>query len=120
MRADLNKRSLWYGIPGLLFQTVGYLGHPIMGLFGSVLLILGLAHYARAKGHSGWYGLLGLFSWLGILVLIALKDQHLASSEEQTGRSTKPEDIILGVVLGLGIVVGVPFLIFAIMRLVGK
>ena len=72
---------------------------------------VGLAYYAKAKGHSGWWGLCGLLSWLGIIVLIVLKDRHETAKEQATRTTTKRRDLVLGIALGLGLVIGVPLLI---------
>ena len=42
---------------------------------GTVLLILGLSMYARAKGHSPWWCLMGVLSIIGLIVLAALPDR---------------------------------------------
>ena len=54
----------------------------ITALFGlalflgcTVSLLIGLAYYAKAKGHSPWWGLFGLLSCIGILVLALLPDR---------------------------------------------
>lgn len=44
-----------------------------------VVFIWGCAQYARAKGHSGWFGLFGLLSLVGLLVLFFLTDRHKAA-----------------------------------------
>ena len=116
MIKGLNNKSLAYGIPGLLVQSVGFFLHPLVALAGSILLIVGLGYYARAKGHSGYLGLLGLLSWLGVLVLVALKDRHETEKEMEARKTTKPKDIILGIILGLALVIGVPLLMILLFR----
>lgn len=82
-----NNLSLALGIPGIVLQiagnfivqmnqesAVGLLGVPVL-LLGTALLIAGLAYYAIAKGHSGWWGLCGFLSCLGLLILALLKDK---------------------------------------------
>lgn len=85
---NLNVISFLLGIPGLALQVAGNVmsraqPHPHLdsteaaaalgglgiALFGTGLLIAGLAFSARVKGRSGWWGLLGLLSCLGLLVL---------------------------------------------------
>ena len=41
-----------------------------------VLHIYGYSHYAIGKGHSGWWGLLGVFNILGLIGLVCLPDKH--------------------------------------------
>ncbi len=87
MDKSLNRTSLIWGVPGVIVQTVGWIMAngartvPV-ALFGSLLffggtglLLVGLFFYARAKGHSGWWSLVGLLSCVGILVLAVLPDR---------------------------------------------
>ena len=88
-----NNLSLALGVPGILLQIVGnvisrantdslnfrptswsFLGVPIL-LLGTGLLIAGLTYYAIGKGRSGWWGLCGFLSCLGLLILALLKDK---------------------------------------------
>lgn len=48
----------------------------VVSLVGLVLFIWGCAQYAKAKGHSPWFGALGLLSILGLIVLVFLPDRH--------------------------------------------
>jgi amino acid transporter len=94
MDAQLNRKSLALGVPGIVLQVAGNiwlntqatgdppipplgvaLGALAVILTGTVLLIAGLSWYAKAKGHSGWWGLLGLLSIIGLLVLALLPDR---------------------------------------------
>ncbi len=91
MDAALNRKSLTFGIPGIILQIVGNvvvrlqdpaapnllitLAGVAIALTGTGLLIYGLSFYARAKGHSGWLGLLGLLSCLGLIILAAMPDR---------------------------------------------
>ena len=120
MLKTLNRKSLVYGVPGLLIQGIGIIVHPAVVLLGTVLLIIGLAYYAKAKGHSGLFGLLGLLSWLGILVLIVLKDYHETPEERAVKKTTKRSDLLVGIVLGLGLVIGIPLLIFLLVMFTSK
>lgn len=86
MDAQLNRKSLALGIPGIVLQIVGNVvvrmqpDYALIGvvitLGGTVLLIAGLSYYAQAKGHSGWWGLMGFLSCLGLLVLALLPDRR--------------------------------------------
>lgn len=81
-----NSLSLSLGVPGIILQIAGNIvarvneETPIAGLavlaalVGTVLLIAGLSYYAIAKGRSGWWGLCGFLSLLGLLILALLKD----------------------------------------------
>lgn len=46
----------------------------LVTLVGTGLLIAGLAMYAKAKGRSPAWGLLGFLSIIGLIVLALLKD----------------------------------------------
>jgi hypothetical protein len=111
MLKEQNNKSLAFGLPGLLIQTIGLFIHPIIALVGSGLLIVGLGYYAKAKGHSGYFGLFGLLSWLGVIVLIALKDKCISPEEQEAKKKTKPKNVVFGIILGLGLVIGIPLLL---------
>jgi hypothetical protein len=97
MIAKYSRTSLAVGLPGVLLQIVcGYLFNQTfifptnpntvpqvgaalalqLGMFaGSVLFIIGLSFYAKAKGYSALLGLLGLLSCLGLLIIAVLPDK---------------------------------------------
>ncbi len=100
MDAALNRKSLMLGVPGIILQFVGQflpamvsgrqvpsdsvvIGGVCVVLLGTVLLIFGLCTYAQAKGHSRWWGLMGLLSIIGLIVLGLLKDRRKESSPPQ-------------------------------------
>ena len=43
---------------------------------GAGLFIWGCVNYAAGKGHSKWLAALGLFSCLGLLILVLLPDKR--------------------------------------------
>jgi uncharacterized membrane protein HdeD (DUF308 family) len=48
----------------------------LFGVFvGWALVVWGCCHYAKAKGHSAWWGLLGLLSIIGLLILFSFPDR---------------------------------------------
>ncbi|MHC4145205.1 MAG: DUF805 domain-containing protein [Planctomycetota bacterium] len=82
-----NNISLALGVPGIILQIAGnviiqtnqetgggLLGVPVL-LVGTALLVAGLAQYAIAKGRSGWWGLCGFLSLIGLIILASLKDR---------------------------------------------
>lgn len=96
MDAALNRKSLMIGVPGIAMQIGGRvmmvmsepstdprvkqdtsLELPGLGLalVGTVLLIIGLGLYAKSKGHHGAWGLMGLLSIIGLIVLACLPDR---------------------------------------------
>ena len=50
------------------------LGAAIVAMIGTIAYIRGLALYARAKGHTAWWCLLGLISLAGLAIVAALPD----------------------------------------------
>jgi hypothetical protein len=72
----LNRNSLLIGGPGLLIQSAaqGTTGptKAVVLLVGTGLLIYGLSLYAKMRNRNPWWGLLGLFSCLGMLFLLVL------------------------------------------------
>ena len=80
-----NNMSFLYGVPGLVIQVAGGFMEwgdmmiPGMGrlvaLVGLVLFIVGLCYYAKAKGREATWGLMGLLSLIGLIVLACLKDR---------------------------------------------
>ncbi len=117
MIKELNKKSLIYGIPGLFVQTIFLFINPIISLLGTIFLIIGLGYYSKAKGHSGYWGFFGLLSWLGIIVLIVLKDLHQTPEEELAGKTTKAKNVLWGIIFGLGLLIGVPVILFVMFTL---
>lgn len=75
MIKSLNNTSLAFGIPGVIIQIAGqFMNQPLILLAGTVLLIVGLAFYAKAKGRSPAWCLMGFLSIIGLIVLACLKD----------------------------------------------
>jgi hypothetical protein len=73
---SLNTRSLLLAVPGMVLQVVGR-GMPGMSgiavtLLGAALIVGGLVFYAKMRGRSPAFGLLGLASCLGLLILYFL------------------------------------------------
>lgn len=44
-------------------------------LAGDILFIFGLVYYAKSKGYSGLFGLLGVLSCIGLLIIALLPDK---------------------------------------------
>jgi uncharacterized membrane protein len=79
-----NNLSFVFAIPGLILQGVGrYLQmsqpEPTLGLLvaivGTVLLLVGFAYYAMAKGRNPAWCLMAFLSCIGLIVLACLKDK---------------------------------------------
>jgi hypothetical protein len=93
-----NNLSLLLGVPGFLIQIVGNvlcvscmdnqapMGDPstlalgqVAVILGTLLLLVGLAYYAKAKGRSPWWCLLAFLSLIGLIVLACLEDRSHSS-----------------------------------------
>jgi hypothetical protein len=96
MIAKYTRASLIWGISGLVLQTLCYgllksleAKHHAQAMprdwvawallsgmvLGTILFILGLCDYAKAKGYSGFLGLLGFCSWPGLVIVAILPDR---------------------------------------------
>jgi hypothetical protein len=85
-----NRISFVWGVPGIILQVVGQVmsqsaashdtGIGILGL-GTLLLLVGLAYYARAKGRSPLWCLMAFLSVIGLLVLATLSDKAVGEGE---------------------------------------
>lgn len=48
----------------------------LLGVGGAILFLVGCCCYAKAKGHHAAWGLLGLLSILGLIILICFRDRN--------------------------------------------
>jgi hypothetical protein len=49
---------------------------PLIGVFwGWVLFVWGCCHYAKTKGYSAWWGLLGLLSIIGLFIVFCFPNR---------------------------------------------
>ncbi len=70
-----NNISLAWGIPGLVIQTAGFLLQDNWEMWlGTLLFVVGLAYYAKAKGRHPAWCLMAFLSLIGMIVLGCLKD----------------------------------------------
>ncbi|HTV41525.1 MAG TPA: hypothetical protein VMF08_13165 [Candidatus Sulfotelmatobacter sp.] len=63
--------------PEWLTSQMGTIG-PLLecvGLAGGVLFMFGLGFFAKGKGYSGLFGLLGLLTCIGLLIVLLLPDK---------------------------------------------
>lgn len=89
MIKSYSIKSLYYSGFGITFQTAGFAITSNLGggeIFyvtlpmiagGGLLLTIGLCYFAKAKGRSIYWGLLGIMSWIGLLASLLLKDQTI-------------------------------------------
>ncbi len=74
-----QKVNKYVGI-GLILTIGGVFLNKNIGLsdllifVGTVIYVYGLYFYAKAKGYTGWLAILGLFSFIGLLILVLLPD----------------------------------------------
>jgi 4-amino-4-deoxy-L-arabinose transferase-like glycosyltransferase len=87
MIARYNNTSMALAVPGLIVQVVGQfvLQIPYVTIAGTVLVMVGLGYYAKAKGRHWAWGLLGLLSIFGLIALAILPDK--AKSEDPDPRT---------------------------------
>jgi Na+/melibiose symporter-like transporter len=77
-----KKKALTIIAAGIAFSLVAFLINAVLGpgprlaqmlslaiSFGGVIVVIGCIMLARAKGRPWFFGLLGLFSCLGVAVL---------------------------------------------------
>jgi len=85
-----NNISLAFGIPGLIIQAYGAISQiPIITLWGAILLIIGLCYYAKSKNRHPAWGLLGLLSIIGLIILALFPDKASDSSTKCISSFTK-------------------------------
>lgn len=89
MIARYNRQSFAAGLPGILLQIGSLISLCLLSnneerlvwasmsglLLGVLLWSIGLCFYAKAKGYSAVWGLLGCFSGLGLIILALLPDK---------------------------------------------
>ena len=81
-----KKTNIGVGL-GILFQIIGKVVSAdsgdgglviggLLGLVGSGFFIWGCVSYIKGKGHHGAWGILGLFSIIGLIILALFPDKH--------------------------------------------
>ncbi len=78
------KRNTNIGVGlGILTEIVGKVLSNGMNGIGSLLMLAGFvffiwgcSQYAKGKGYSPWFGLLGLLSIFGLIALVFFPDKH--------------------------------------------
>jgi hypothetical protein len=101
MIAKYNRRSFYWGIPGIILQNTGLMAmliystrpdptasillqftlmHFVWGV-GTVLLLIGLGYYAVAKGRNAVWCLAAILGIFGLIILALLKDRCPAADD---------------------------------------
>lgn len=84
MLAEYKKKTNLYVLLGIILQVLGRVviaktetpeWGGLMLLVGIVFFIVGCCCYAKAKGRATAWGLLGLFSIIGLLILVGMEDK---------------------------------------------
>jgi hypothetical protein len=98
-----NNLSFVFGIPGLVLQVVcrfmlheqpGSLLALLIGVVGTVLLLIGFAYYAKAKGRHPAWCLMAFLSCFGLIALALLKDKsNPGVAARQSSQRTSPQPI---------------------------
>ena len=75
-----NRKAWLIGGAGFVLQGGSVCTESVslflaMLITGTVLLLIGFAFYAKAKGQSPWWALIGLLGLIGYIVLFALEDR---------------------------------------------
>ena len=78
-----NNLSLMIAIPGIIIQVAAQMmlqGEQaslrfLVSLIGTVMVLIGFAYYAKAKGRNPLWCFVGVFSCLGLLIMALLKDK---------------------------------------------
>jgi hypothetical protein len=72
----LNRASLVLGVLGLSVQVgaqvVGGPSGALLALVGTGVFVAALSLHAQMRNRSGWWGLLGVLSCLGLVILLIL------------------------------------------------
>lgn len=83
MIAKYKSRSNRFVTAWLFLQLAGLLVGAEFGalisLAGGVCLIVGCCYYSKAKGHCSLWGLLGLLSIIGLIILVCFPDRRKQS-----------------------------------------
>ena len=71
-------------VPTLLLLSNNWLKAYInvIQLTGIALFVWGCGRYSMAKGYSSWFGALGLFSLIGLIILTLFPDKHKITPHE--------------------------------------
>jgi riboflavin transporter FmnP len=59
-------------VSNMMSEKIG----PLVALVAVELFIVGCCYYAKSKGYHGAWGLLGLLSVIGLIVLVCMRDKH--------------------------------------------
>ncbi|WP_437520332.1 hypothetical protein WME79_26460 [Sorangium sp. So ce726] len=80
--------SFLFGVPGFLLQSVGRaMDNAPITLLGVALFITALVYYAKMRGRSGAWGIVGLGTCIGLALLYFLPKHCLNCAAKHSYRS---------------------------------
>lgn len=74
----------------------------IIGLVGYISLFVGIYYYAKAKGYSGWFALLGFLYLIGLIIMFLLKDKTDTTSKSKSNKLVIVFIIVIFAIIALG------------------
>ncbi|MBT4484967.1 MAG: hypothetical protein HOC71_14960 [Candidatus Latescibacteria bacterium] len=76
-----NNKSLLFGAPGIFIQLAGsqFLHNELIIFIGTILFVAGVVFYARSKGRHPLWGILGAWSFIGVIIIALLKDKSVCN-----------------------------------------
>ena len=93
MIMEYNRKSYYFGVPGIILQTSGRImtvniqEQANLGAFymlvGTALLITGFVFYTKAKSRAPAWCLFAFLSIIGVIVLACLKDKSVTETTER-------------------------------------
>jgi hypothetical protein len=83
MASLFEQINIWVWI-GFVIQIIGrvaagLVGGPIgaaISILGLLIFVLGCMGICQEKGYSRWWGFLGIFSCIGLLVILVLPEKQ--------------------------------------------
>ena len=82
MVAKYKSKSNGFILAFLVLKLAGLVANICIGeigilisVIGSICLIVGCCYYSKGKGHNAAWGLLGILSIIGLIVLVCFPDK---------------------------------------------
>ncbi|WP_437292638.1 hypothetical protein [Sorangium sp. So ce426] len=83
-----SNLSLLCGVPGFLLQSVGRaMDNAAISLLGVALFITALVYYAKMRGRSGAWGIVGVVTCVGLALLYFLPKHCLNCAAKHSYRT---------------------------------
>jgi hypothetical protein len=82
-----QRNQVWLGL-AVLFLAVFLRAVPVVGILlwmsAVAFLLAGSWHWAKYKGRSGWWALLGLLAPIGFIPLALMKDKYVEEAKNES------------------------------------